>query len=663
MTETIDLIEALRIMVRIRVFEEEVRRLFAAGRLPGFVHLYAGQEAIAVGMALALDDNDQITSTHRGHGHLIARGADLGKMFAELLGRADGYCKGKGGSMHIVDFSRGILGTNGIVGGGIPIATGAALASHILGDDRVTVSMFGDGAANEGVLFECMNLAALWNLPVTFLCENNQYTEWTSTKKLTAGRIVDRATAFTIPSQVVDGNSLLAVHKAVVAGVERARAGNGPTFIEAETYRHHGHNEGEEAFVGDYRPRDEVSHWLARDPIHQVKDGLIADGVLDEGSWTALWDSETQSVRDALAAAQVSPFPSTEEAYTDVFTDAGTGAHTPTPSGVPMTEQTYFIHAMRDGIADAMREDPTVVVMGEDADRSVTGATRGLVDEFGPDRVRNIPLSEAAVVGTAVGAAATGLRPVVDLMVSSFFYLTMDQLANQAAKLRYMSGGQVSLPIVYFASTGPSSSAAAQHSESPHPIFMQLAGIKVVMPSTPAEARGLMLAAIRDPNPVIYLQEGMLAGSRGPVPDRPVSIPLGQADIKREGADLTVVAVGALVPRALSVVDRLAERGEAQCEVVDPRTLNPLDRETILASVEKTGRLVVLDLARRTCGAAAEIIATVTTEAFHALKGPPIRITLPDIPIPFSPELEKAVVPDEEAIEEALLAAINSTHQ
>ena len=319
MTEVIDQIEVLRLMVRIRAFEEEVRRLFTAGRLPGFVHLYVGQEAVAVGAALALADRDQITSTHRGHGHLIARGADLTKMFAELLGRVDGYCKGKGGSMHIVDFSRGILGTNGIVGGGIPIGTGAAMASHFLGDDRVTVSMFGDGASNEGVLFECMNLAALWNLPVIFMCENNQYTEWTATEKLTAGRIVDRAKPFGIPGEVVDGNDFRAVHDAAVTAVKRARARSGPTFIEAQTYRHHGHNEGEEAFVKEYRPKDEVDAWLARDPIDRLKGELIEVGLLDQAAWSGLWDSEVEGVADARAIAEQSPFPDKEEAYTDVF--------------------------------------------------------------------------------------------------------------------------------------------------------------------------------------------------------------------------------------------------------------------------------------------------------------------------------------------------------
>ncbi|HEX8969501.1 MAG TPA: transketolase C-terminal domain-containing protein, partial [Chloroflexota bacterium] len=231
-------------------------------------------------------------------------------------------------------------------------------------------------------------------------------------------------------------------------------------------------------------------------------------------------------------------------------------------------------------------------------------------------------------------------------------------LANQAAKLRYMSGGQVELPIVYFAATGGSASAAAQHSESPHPTFMQQAGLKVVLPSTPADARGLMLASIRDPNPVIFLQEARLAGSRGPVPDEPITLPLGKAEVKRSGDDVTVVAIGSGVPLALRLAERLAKEGVASCEVVDPRTLIPLDREAIRRSVRKTGRLVVVDPARMTCGAAGEIIASVVTTDFASLKAAPVRVTTPDVPMPFSPELEKHVLLSIERIEAALHASL-----
>lgn len=316
----------------------------------------------------------------------------------------------------------------------------------------------------------------------------------------------------------------------------------------------------------------------------------------------------------------------------------------------------YFIKAMYEGLRDAMREDETVVVIGEDVDRSIIGATRGLIEEFGDERVRNTPISEATFVGACIGAAAAGMRPVVDLMVGSFFYVSMDQVANQAAKLPYMSGGQVSLPIVYFTASGPSGSAAAQHSENPHPMLMNVAGLKVVMPGSPRDAKGLMHAAIKDPNPVVYFQDAVLGGTKGPVPDEPYQIPLGEAEVKREGEDVTVVAIGALVNRALKVAEKLESEG-VSVEVVDPRTLVPLDKKTIIESVRKTGRLVVCDNARITCSAASEIAAIVSEEAFDSLEAAPRRVAWEDVPVPFSPVLEKRVLVDDEKIS----AAIRST--
>jgi acetoin:2,6-dichlorophenolindophenol oxidoreductase subunit beta len=317
----------------------------------------------------------------------------------------------------------------------------------------------------------------------------------------------------------------------------------------------------------------------------------------------------------------------------------------------------FFIRAMYEGLREAMLEDPSVVVIGEDVDRSIIGATKGLIEEFGDDRVRNTPISEATFCGACIGAAAVGLRPVVDLMVGSFFYVAMDQVANQAAKLPYMSGGQVRLPIVYFTATGPSGSAAAQHSENPHPMLMNVGGLKIVMPSTPADAKGLMLAAIRDPDPVIYFQDAVLGGVKGPVPEGPYEVPIGLADVKREGSDVTVVAIGALVGKALAVAESVAEEG-ISVEVIDPRSLVPLDEQTILASIRKTGRLVVCDNAKLTCSAASEIAAIVAEKAFGALKAPPRRVAWENVPIPFSPVLEDRVLVSEDDIRQAVLATV-----
>ncbi|MDE0138064.1 MAG: alpha-ketoacid dehydrogenase subunit beta [bacterium] len=317
----------------------------------------------------------------------------------------------------------------------------------------------------------------------------------------------------------------------------------------------------------------------------------------------------------------------------------------------------YFMAAIHQALRAAMEEDETVIVMGEDVDQGVFGVTRGLIDTFGANRIRKTPISEAAFVGGAVGAAAAGLKPFAHVMFSSFFYVAMDQVANQAARLRYMSGGQVELPIVYFAGTGPSGSAAAQHSENPHSILMHTAGLKVVMPSTPHDAKGLMIASIRDPNPVVFLADLRLSRRREPVPGDPYEIPLGVADVKRRGEDVTVVALASLVHTAVEVADKLEADG-ISVEVVDPRSLVPLDWETIVASVRKTGRLVVADPARRLCGLAAEVIAGVSERAWDSLRSQPQRVTWPDIPVPFSPVLEGRLDVGADDLERAIRASL-----
>lgn len=321
----------------------------------------------------------------------------------------------------------------------------------------------------------------------------------------------------------------------------------------------------------------------------------------------------------------------------------------------------YFTHAIRDAIAEAMRDDETVYVFGEDIDKSVLGATQGLFDEFGEHRVRNTPISEQAVIGSLIGAALTGMRPVFDVMFGSFFYVAMDQLINQAAHIRYMSGGQVSIPLVFIAGVGPSGQAGSQHSESPHAILMGAAGLKVVAPSSPADAKGLMTAALADPDPVMFMMDISLAGTRGEVPEGHHHVPIGRAEVKRVGGDVTVVAMLSAVPAALEAAARLAEQG-IEVEVVDVRSLVPLDIETILESVRKTGQLIVVEQGRRTCGFASEVSTLVTEHAWDALRSAPVRITWPDVPVPYSPSLELACIVSADQIVaqvESMLAQAN----
>lgn len=306
-------------MLTIRMFEDRVRALAKASQLPGFVHLSIGQEASAVGVCACLRVDDHITSTHRGHGHVIAKGGDLYRMFAELLGRADGYCRGRGGSMHLVALEIGVLGTNGIVGGGIPSAVGAAWADAALAKDKLSVAFFGDGAANQGVLFESMNLAQIWTLPVVFVCENNGYAEWTPAADLTAGDIAERARGFGIETHQVDGNDVLAVACAAARATRRAHNGEGPTFIEARTYRLEGHLVGEEGLTKQYRPTGELELWHQRDPIDRYQRCLLHAGIATNTLIESIRTVVAQRVESALEIALNSPPPESADATKYVF--------------------------------------------------------------------------------------------------------------------------------------------------------------------------------------------------------------------------------------------------------------------------------------------------------------------------------------------------------
>ncbi len=311
--------DALRKMFLIRKFEEGAEDSYTRGLIHGTMHLSIGQEASAVGSCMSLSDADKITSTHRGHGHCVAKGADLGRMFAEFFGKEDGYCRGRGGSMHIADVEKGNLGANGIVGGGLPIAVGAALSAKRLGTGAVTVCFFGDGANNEGAFHEALNMAAVWKLPVVFVCENNRYGMSTSTEKSTAVKhIADRASAYNMPGTTVDGNDFSAVAEAVDTAVAHARAGNGPSLVENLTYRWRGHSKSDR---NRYRTKEEISDWMARDPILHMSALLVEHKVMSEADVAALETETAQVIQDAIAFANASPAPTAAEATRFVYTD------------------------------------------------------------------------------------------------------------------------------------------------------------------------------------------------------------------------------------------------------------------------------------------------------------------------------------------------------
>ncbi|HEX9116086.1 MAG TPA: thiamine pyrophosphate-dependent enzyme, partial [Anaerolineae bacterium] len=565
-----DLIGYLRQIMEIRALEDNIAKLLGKAVLKGASHLYAGQEAVAVGAVAALRDDDLITSTHRGHGHAHAHGDKVAptgeakqehynKMMAEVLGKSGGYCKGKGGSMHIADVAHGNLGATGIVGGNLPVAVGAALAQKMQGTDRVVVCFFGDGASNEGNFHEALNMASLWNLPVVFVAENNLYgmsVPWRKVSKLPD--IASRAAAYGIPGEVVDGMDALAMRLATAEAVARARAGQGPTLIEAKTYRWYGHSHSDPKA---YRTKDEENQWRQRDPITVMKNNLETLRWLTESEFEQMESAVEEKLDTAMAFANASPEPDPAEVDTDVYAPLKTTAADVVAEAAlrervrndPQMRQIAYSQALIEAAREEMKADSRVFIMGEDVGLygGAYGATRGLWEEFGEWRVLDTPISEATIAGAAVGAAMAGMRPIAEIMYVDFTPLAMDQLANQGAKNRYMFGGKTSVPMVLRTEGGAGRAIAAHHSQSLESLWTHFPGIYVVMPATPYDAKGLLKAAIRDDNPVMFIEHKMLYGQKGAVPEEDYIIPLGVADVKREGKDITLVAYSRMVLKAL----------------------------------------------------------------------------------------------------------------
>ena len=445
-----ELIGYLRQIMEIRRLENNIADLLGRAVLKGASHLYAGQEAVAVGAIAALRDTDLITSTHRGHGHAHAHGDKVAqtpeakqqhynKMMAEVLGKSGGYCKGKGGSMHIADVEHGNLGATGIVGGNIPVAVGAALAQKIQGTDRVVLCFFGDGASNTGNFHESLNMASLWDLPVIFVVENNMYAmsvPWKNASKLPD--VASRACAYGIPGEVVDGMDVLAVRGAVAKAVSRAREGKGPTLIEAKTYRWYGHSHSDPRA---YRTREEEAEWKKRDPITVLKNNLEAIRFLTEEEFEQMEEAVEKKIEIAMEYSNNSKEPDPKELETDVFaqskfTQADIDAEKKLRENIrsgKYTREISYAQALVEAMREEMIRDKNVFVMGEDVGLygGAYGATRGLWEEFGDWRVIDTPISEATIGGAAVGAAMAGMRPVAEIMYVDFTPLAMDQIANQ----------------------------------------------------------------------------------------------------------------------------------------------------------------------------------------------------------------------------------------
>ncbi len=638
-------------MVLLRRFEEQVQKLYRKGEIPGFIHLYIGQEATAVGVCAHLRKDDWITSTHRGHGHALAKGVPPNQVLAELYGKATGCCGGRGGSMHLYAPEHGLFGTNGFVAGGISSATGLAMSAAVRGTDQIAVSFFGDGAINHGGFHEAVNFAAAQNAAVIFICENNLYATATPMSATTKNTdIASKSAAYGIPGVTVNGNDVLAVRRIMNEAAQRARSGDGPTLIEAKTYRFVGHHEGD-SHVGTYRTKDELDVWMTRCPIKQFTSHVTDEGIATLEELKKI-DGEVEEVmRQAVEFARSSPTPDPSTAGLNVWADPLNPPLPPSHERAAATNVQGWLEAVRDGIAEEMRRDSNIVYLGEGVgERGGSFAhTKNLWNEFGSRRLIDTPICEFGYTGAGIGLAATGCRAVVDLMFTDFMFDAASQIIHQASKLRYMSNGQIGVPMVIRSMNGTIKSAGPHHSGNYYPIFAHCPGLIIAVPSTPADAKGLFKTALQASDPVLMFEHKSLLATKGPVPTSEHYVPFGQAAVRREGETITLVSCGLMLHRCIEAAKQLESEG-VSCEVIDLRTIVPLDHQTVAKSVRKTGHLLIVDEAYSMCGLGAEITACMMEEVFDYLDAPIGRLHIDPVPSPFSPSLENAVLPTSDKI-------------
>ena len=643
-----------RTMLVIRTVEERLAKSHQRGLIHGACHTYVGQEAIATAVCAHLTEEDAVFSTHRGHGHALAKGMEPRQLIAELYGRETGCSRGRGGSMHLFSPEIGMMGTSGIVGPCILQAAGAGYSSLITKSRRVGVAFFGDGAVNNGAFHEGLNMAAIWKLPVLFVCENNQFaTEVPFSTVAGNPSVAARGAAYSIASIEVDGNDVLAVEAVARDAVQRARNGEGATLLECKTYRTRAHAEGMGDFT--YRTREDVELWKTRCPIARLKMHLLDQKLGTEAELSAIEQEVAALTEAAHEFAEKSAYPTAESATTHVYATTTSAPHRDAPATSSATRELTFMKATLEALAEEMARNPKIFVMGEGIGKrgGNFATTTGLFALHGPERLRDTPICERGFVGLAGGAAMTGTRPVVDFMFADFVLDGVGEIVNQIAKMQYMSSGRLKMPVLMRGCIGIGHNAATHHSGSYYSMYAHFPGLRVVVPSSPRDAKGLLKTALTCDDPVLFLEHRELMTVKGPVPEEEYFIDFGQAAIVREGSDITVVALALMVHKTLAACEALAKEG-ISVQLIDPRTVAPLDVNTILRSVAKTGRLLIVDEDFAHCGVSAEIAAQLADRGFDDLDAPIRRLNGKPSPTPYSPTLEAAVVPNVEVIAQAI---------
>ena len=687
----------------IRAFEENVLELAGAGLINGPAHSSIGQEGGAVGSVLALTDADTVNGSHRGHHQFLAKalhhvtpdGIDpaqpypeavkalLLRSLAEICGLDRGFSHGRGGSMHLQWREAGAIGTNAIVGGGVPLAAGSAWAHRQAGSDAVAVTYFGDGAANIGSTLETLNLAAAWKLPLCFFIENNMYAVSTTVSEATGEpRLSARGPGFGIPSWRVDGMNPLAVHLAMGEALAHMRAGRGPAVIEAEVYRYFHQNGPLPGSAFRYRTREEELQWRERDPLLMIGAQLVRRKLLDSEQIDTASQRAGQlmsEIDDVLLEAspgasdkrriKAAEWPDPKFADVGIRGDLGEFAGAPLAdrdSFAGSLEPVKFIDSVAAVMARRMETDDRIVVMGEDVHRlngGTNGATRGLKDRF-PTRVLGTPISENGFCGLAGGVALDGrFRPVVELMYADFMWVAADQLFNQIGKARHMFGGGDSVPLVLRSKVALGTGYGSQHSMDPAGVFATSPGWRIAAPSTPFDYVGLMNSALRCQDPVVVLEHVDLYAStgEGPADDLDYCIPVGKAAVRRHGAALTVISYLAMTNMVLAALEHLPE---VDAEVIDLRWLDraSIDWETIGESVRKTNNVLIAEQGARGTSYGGWLADEIQRRYFDWLDQPIGRVTGGEASPSISRVLERAAIAGTDEAAAVMSAMVSGNH-
>jgi 2-oxoisovalerate dehydrogenase E1 component len=632
-------------MTFVRAFEAKALSLTQTTPplIAGSIHLCAGQEAVPLGTLAALREDDQILATYRGHGWAIAAGIDPTEIMAEICHRKNGVNGGRAGSAYFMAPHTRFIGENSIVGAGTTIACGIALANIYHRNGRVVVVSIGDGAMNQGAVHEAMAFAAARNLRVIFICENNGWSELTATSDMfRLEPLAQRGTAYGILSATIAGTDPILVRDSILLAAKQCRDSGRPALIECRVPRLWGHYNRD---IEHYRPRADKRQAEAEDPLVLLGERLVASGFMTIEEVADVRLRETAAVERLAKEVVASALPDQTDAQSHVIAEPT--RHISLPESTADIQEMTYIAAVNAALHAELQGDPAVVVYGEDVGKAggIFGATRNLQRDFGAERVFDTPIAENAILGSAIGAALGGLKPIVEIMWADFLFVALDQLVNQAANVRYVTRGRSSVPLVVRTQQGAVPGSCAQHSQSIEAILAHIPGLKVALAATPQDAYTLLRSAAADPDPCVVIEARALYQTRGPVSLAAAAEPAGRARLHRTGKDGAIVTWGTMLPRALEAADAL-EREGLSVSVLDLRWLAPLDEQSLESVVRNSGgRVAVVHEAVKTGGFGAEIVARIQELCGDALRKPVVRIATPDVRMPASPLLQSALIP------------------